>query len=58
MMTKFTCKEQLRTTPSHTVLKLSRVEMSETLMLLLEELVETPRGHEPGLEGAIGLYQQ
>lgn len=40
------------------MLKFSRVDMSETLMLLLEELVETPRGHEPGLEGAIGLYQQ
>jgi len=56
-MTKFTCKEQLRTTPGHTVLKLRRVEISKTLMWLLEELVETPKGHEPGLEGFIGLYQ-
>lgn len=28
------------------------------LMLLLEELVDTPKGHEPGLEEFIHLDQQ
>lgn len=46
------------TTASLTVLKLRRAEIDATLMLLLEELVDTPKGREPGLEGFIGLDQQ
>lgn len=49
-MTKFTCKEQLRRTAILSVLKLSRVKISEKSMRLLEELVDIPKGCEPGLE--------
>lgn len=49
-MTKFTCEEQLRTTAILNALRLRAVKISEKSVRLLEELVDIPKGCEPGLE--------